>query len=307
MANTTRTTLRLAAATTAVVGLVGSGAVGALASPSRPAAGTTTPTITAKVSGGQLTLSSPRTFHAGRVLVSLTSGSSESSIEVIRLHKNYTWTDFKSDIKAFGQSYGPNGATEAGVRHLDRATTHTTQYGGYDAPANKTRRGYIVLPAAGDYIVFNDSGNLPAQPHHLKVTAPAGAQTLPKTAATITAKTDRRFGGATQLPTSGNLTFKNISTESPSTPHMLILQHVKQGTTRRQVIAYAQSNSQQPPSWALRAGTGTDLLGEGQSMTLHYSLPKGEYAVMCFMPDPQPANHGEDHAAMGMVRMIQIG
>jgi hypothetical protein len=111
-------------------------------------------------------------------------------------------------------------------------------------------------------------------------------------------QTNRRFGGATVLPASGTINVINHSTESP---HFLVLQHVKKGTTRKQVIrSFA---SQQRPSFIRAGSTSTDALGEGKSQTLKYSVPKGTYAEFCFFPDPKT---GKPHVLMGMVRIVHL-
>ena len=110
--------------------------------------------------------------------------------------------------------------------------------------------------------------------------------------------TNRRFGGPTSLPATGTISVTNHSTESP---HQLFLQHVKNGTTRKQVERGFQS--QKPPAFLLKGSTGVDVLGKGKSQTLQYSVPKGTYAEFCFFPDPKT---GIPHVFMGMVRIVHL-
>jgi hypothetical protein len=53
----------------------------------------------------------------------------------------------------------------------------------------------------------------------------------------------------------------------------------------------------------LDGSTGTDTLTTGESQTLTYSLPKGEYVELCFFPDPMT---GMPHALMGMIGIVHL-
>lgn len=295
MSRTTRTTAQVAVAGLAIAGLVSAG-TGAFAAP-RVAAASGTPTLTAKVADHQLTVKGDTTFAAGRVKLSLTADK-DSEIEVIQLASGYTWKELRADIAAFGRSFGPNGPSKSGLRHFNHALNHVTGYGGLNASFGSTSTGTLLLPAAGTYYLFNDTGNLPKQRTKLTVTAPAGSQSLPATGTKVVATTKKTFRSDDVLPHRGSLTFTNVSTESP---HFLALVHVKEGTTRKQIIDSFSSDG--PPSFFLPDSAGTDFLSTGQSQTLHYRLPKGEYAMMCFFPDPET---GMPHAMMGMVKVVHL-
>jgi hypothetical protein len=158
--------------------------------------------------------------------------------------------------------------------------------------------GTLLLTEPGTYAIFDDSGNVPRRPHWLTVGSPAGPQTLPAADGHVVAMTNRRFSGDRVLPAKGTINFTNKSTESP---HFLILMHVQEGTTRKQVINSFQSNK--PPTFILRGEFDTDALTTGQSMNIHVNLPPGEYVQMCFFPDPKT---GMPHALMGMVRVVHL-
>jgi hypothetical protein len=157
--------------------------------------------------------------------------------------------------------------------------------------------GTVVLPHAGTYYAWNDVA-VPTQPVKLTVTGPEVTRSSPHPTATVTAMTDERFGGAATLPASGTITFRNQSTTSP---HFLTLQHVKEGTTRAQVLASLSAPGE--PSFALNGDANTDAVSPGQAMTLTYTLPKGEYVEACFFPDLKT---GIPHALMGMVRIVHL-
>jgi hypothetical protein len=291
-----------AAALLAGVGAA-SGVGVAAGAPSAHTSVASTPKLKITISKKHFKVSGPKTFQAGRVALTLTALGAEREVEIGSLDKGYTFKDVRADLTAFGekQGTGPNGSTpKSALKHLNRVINHTGLYGGLDAVAGQTLRGTIVLAKPGTYYMFNDSGNLPSHPVKLTVTGPKVKRAATGSTATVTALTKRRFGGAKTLPAKGTITFKNKSSESP---HFLDLIHVKQGTTKKEVLAALLSNSSGPPSFALKGQAGTDTVGEGYSQTLTYSLPKGEYIEVCFFPDPKT---GMPHAFMGMIGIVQL-
>jgi len=292
--------VRLGVAATAVIGL-SAATVPAFAVQHSRAAQAQTIAVTGS-KAGKISVSGT-TVHAGVVKLTLRAHNDDTTVEIVRINKGYSWSKFKSDLVTFGKSQqSQSGPTKSEIAALDRAVKGTTQYGGADntkgAPLSVIR---LILPTSGTYWLYNDSNGAPSQPKKITVLAPNGnAQSLPKTAATVTATVKNRFGGAKTLPHDGWITFKN---NSNYTPHMLILQHVKEGTTRKQIVDYFNSGSQAQPPWGLPEGTSTDIIGMGRSMTVTYHLPKGEYALFCFMPDPKT---GMPHAFMGMVNVVHL-
>ena len=244
----------------------------------------------------------PRTFPAGLVHLVFEDAKSKGGgdIAVIGLSAGHTWKEFRSGLKvAFTNLFAPNGDKKKGLKALNQVLTYVTGYGGLGADTGQVREGTVLLSSPNtQYFLFDDSGNLPNRPKLLTTTAAVGAQTLPTTSATVFAQTNRRFGGATVLPHNGTLTFENHSTESP---HFLVIQQVKPGTTRKQVIAALQSNN--GPGPFLQHEQETDVVSYGHAMNVHLQVPVGSYALMCFFPDPKT---GMPHALMGMVRIVQV-
>jgi hypothetical protein len=300
MSRILRSSLGLAVVATAAVGLVGSGAGAAVSAPRPHVSLASTPKLNVTISKKNFKVSGPTTFSAGRVALSLTAVGGERLMDIVSFKNGYTFKHFRSDLAAFGASEGPMGASKSGLKHLNNAVKHLNIYGGLDNLPGSKLTGTVTLPKAGSYTIFNDGGNLPTDPKVLTVTGPAVKRAKPHSTATAKATSAKRFGGAATLPAKGTITFKNVSTNSP---HYLNLQHVKEGTTRKQVIAYLNSGSQAQPSFGLQGQANTDVLGEGQTETLTYNVPKGEYVEMCFFPDLKT---GIPHALMGMVRVVHL-
>jgi hypothetical protein len=289
---------RIGRATAAAAMATGMVAVGVAAAPAASAAGGTV--LHVAITNHGMYVDGPTTFPAGRVTLYMDAAGSDRGIEIARLHAGYSFRDFRTDIKTAGDNLdGPNGDPKKGLKALNHAIANITAFGGVYAHAGAVRHGSVLLPQAGTrYVLYDDSSFVPRRPVHLTVTAPAGAQTLPPTAATVVAREDRRWGGATTLPSHGTIKFANHADVSP---HFVVLQHVKDGTTRKQVID--SFSSQTPPDFVLPGEQDSDIVSPGHAMALHLQLPAGRYALMCFFPDPKT---GMPHAFMGMVRMVTL-
>lgn len=281
----------------AAAALLAASGAPALGTPHAKSAIVPTPTITVTASKGSFNVTGPRRFSAGRVNLKLVAVKGEQEFAIARLHKGYTLSDLKHDFATYAQSQ--QNPTPAGMKALRRVVHHTTFVGGLDSgTGHNTVSGSVVLGMASTYYLFDDQQGPGAGPIiTLHVTAKAGSRTAPAVSAVQRAITAKRFRGTTHLPANGTIEFKNDSTNSP---HFMFLQHVKKGTTRKQVIKSFKSNG---PGPELPGAAGTDVVFMGHAMTLSYNLPPGDYAEMCFFPDLKT---GMPHAFMGMVRIVHL-
>ena len=290
----------VAAATLITGTLLASSAPAAVGTPHLKADVASTPALSVTMSSKPTVfkVTGPRTLPAGQVDLTLVAGTGEQEFAVMRLHNGYTMAELRKDFATFGKS--ERNPTPAGLAALRHVVHNTTFYGGIDSGVgHKTVSASVTLPKAGTYYVINDN-NGPgggAAPVKLNVTAPVAAQPAPTVAVVQTATTAKRFTGPVNLPASGTVEFRNASTSSP---HFMFLQHVKTGTTRKQVINAFKSNGGGPE---LPGAVGTDVVFMGLSMTLTYTLPAGDYAELCFFPDLKT---GMPHAFMGMVRIVHL-
>jgi hypothetical protein len=295
MSGRKRNLIRGAAAGATALTLVATGLAAApFASAAHP--GTT---LRVAITDHGLYLDGPTTFPAGRVTLYVDAAGGDRGAAVGKLAPGYSFHDLRRDIRILGENlFGPGGDKDKGLKAENRFINHTTAKGGLYAPEGKVRHGTLLLDEPGTYYLFDDSGNIPKRKVALTVTSPSGPQELKSTQGKVKATTNRRFKGDDVLPAHGGITFKNKSTESP---HFMSFQHVKDGTTRKDVINSFSSNSQ--PDFVLKGNQDSDILSSGESMTLRLNLPPGRYALMCFFPDPKT---GQPHAFMGMVRMLKL-
>jgi hypothetical protein len=242
----------------------------------------------------------PTTFPAGRVHLSIDASGKGRCAAIGLLHSGYSFQDLRDDIRTLGENlFGPNGSKKKGLKAEAHFIANTTAVGGLCADDGQARHGTVMVKqVGGNYVLFDDSGNIPKRPTFLTVTSPSGPQQLAPVEGRVIAKTNRRFDGKRVLPADGDIRFVNQSTESP---HFVEFQHVKNGTTRKDVINGLQSDGR--PDFVLEGTQDVDLLSSNQRMNVHLHLPPGAYAVMCFFPDPKT---GDPHAFMGMVRMVHL-
>jgi hypothetical protein len=118
---------------------------------------------------------------------------------------------------------------------------------------------------------------------------------------TVRATSADQFLTPRDWPHQGTYTFKNVS----DSLHFLTMQPVKPGTTDAQIQAYFDSSPTGPPSFLLngRPTAGNDVVTPGESLQLSYNLPRGTYALLCFVADDVT---GMPHAMMGMHKVVVL-
>jgi hypothetical protein len=201
------------------------------------------------------------------------------------------------DIEAFNADYetAQSDAGRQGKEAFERLMDGTTFLGGIELGA----AGSIKLPRPGTYTVMalnTVSGTKSA-------TFEAGPRTQatrgrPPTQATIRAVDGAPWGGPASLPHEGSL----LLTNSGSDLHNLVLQRVQEGTTAAEYSGWLYSNEAEP-NFDLRGRIETGRLSPGRRMVVHYRLPRGQYAVMCFETNPRS---GMAHVFQKEVRMIHL-
>ena len=257
------------------------GASGAPATSARAA----TPHLTALLTKKTIRVQGADDLRAGRAHLEVRG---RGTVEFATFKAGYDVADFAADVNKFG--------AKNDVKALKRALKNTTIIGGLAGGGT----GTIVFPKPGAYtpISLGERGLVTGKT--LVVDGPKRSSKTPSTDGSLIAKNGPSWGGASQLPMKGRFQFKNKADQ----PHFVILQQVTEGTTTDQVLSYLQSGEEAPPPWGLQAGMETGTLSPGRSMTVDYDLPAGQYAVLCFFPDPKMG--GMPHALMGMIEMIHL-
>jgi len=260
--------------------------VGANASPADVSSKAAMPHITAKVTKQGIVVRGTAGLRAGRVHLTV---KGPGTVEFVSFDPGYTADEFVSDVNKC--------AAKCNVKALRRALANATIFGGL---SNGT--GTIVLPKAGSYTPFTigERGAVVGTP--FRVGGPPRTSDVPRVDGKIIAKKGLSWGGSSTLPAEGRFLFKNK--RDAGVPHFVQLQQVVEGTTADAVIDALLAGENGPPPPFLEAGLFTGTLSPGHGMTVDYDLPPGDYAVMCFFPDPKMK--GMPHAYMGMVEIIHL-
>lgn len=258
---------------------------GVSASPAGASVTPGVPVVTAHVSGGRIVLSSGNTLHAGRITFRVVTGKGLHVLQILRLHRGYTLTQAFSDV---------NKAFSGDVAAIKRVDTRITWRGGAQARPNQPNWFTVTLGAGTFYFIDQNSNAVrkvtvvgeprtrPGIVHQSKITAYSyGFESTPET-----------------IPATGTTYFFNQSDQ----PHFLVMQHVKAGTTARQV-RHAFNSPGSQPNWVLKGSRQTGVVSPYFGEMLHYSLPRGEYLIVCFWPDDET---GMPHAFMGMWKLIHL-
>lgn len=261
--------------------------IGADASPAATTSRAAMPQITAMVTKRTIVVKGADGLRAGRVKMSV---KGRGTVEFARFKKGYDVADFTADVNRFG--------AKNDVKALRRAIANTTIIGGFGAGGS----GTIVFPRAGAYTPFSVGERGVVTGKTVVVRGPRRTSSVPRTDGRIIAKNGPSWGGSSHLPAKGRFLFKNRF--NTGVPHFVLLQQVQEGTTVDQVMEYFQSGDEGPPPWALPSFLDTGSISPGRSMTVNYDLPAGQYAVLCFFPDPKMG--GMPHALMGMIKMIHL-
>jgi hypothetical protein len=266
------------AASLSAVVLVGGSAAGA-------SARVGIPTVVVRMNGDHIRLPEGNTLHAGRIQFKVVGVDRGHFLQIARFHAGYSLADAGQDFgKAFGQ-----GDLDA-IRRLDEKVTWR---GG--APGKPDKPGWFVVTLrAGHFTFFDQQGN-----GFTQVTVNGTAPARPRVAhtGTITAFSYGFESAPETIPAAGTVFFKNQADQ----PHFLEIQHVKEGTTRRQVMHGLHSNGR--PSWLLPGNAGAGVISPYFGQMLTYDLPPGQYLIACFWP---AIDTGMPHAFMGMFKLIHL-
>ena len=273
----------LAAAGLGALALLGPQAGAADAGTRAPSA-TTVPTVVAHM-GSQIRLSDT-TVHAGRILFKAVTNDRTHELQIARLRPGYTVEQANADgNKAFAGDVQAIARLDDGVSFRGGVLTHP-QHPGW----------FSTVLKAGHYVVLDQNGpgltmlTVTGQ-HPRRVPAPHQG--------TITAYSYGFGTSAGALPADGWIRIYNQADQ----PHFVEISRVKAGTTAQMVRKSFASESQQRPSFSLRAHAGAAVISPGVSEVVRVHLPAGRYLIMCFWPDRFT---GMPHALMGMWKLVTL-
>lgn len=245
------------------------------------------PTVVARMTSKHIRLSVGDHMRAGRVMFKVvTRDDRNHELQLMRLHRGYTVREAQAD---FSKAFRGN------VAAVNRIDANITFLGG--APAKVGKPGWFSVKLhANRYMVVDQQGSGMTA---LTVRGTAPDRPTVHYDSRITALSYGFDPSLKTMPASGWTLVGNHSDQ----PHFVVMNRIKQGTTRKQVRAYFKSGSHKEPSWALHSSTSTAVVSPYRTETFHYDLPAGKYLLMCFWPDDET---GMPHVYMGMWHFVTL-
>jgi hypothetical protein len=262
--------------------------VASTADAAQPVARAAAPIIKAKVTDKAIRLSTS-SIRAGLVTFKAVDKKAKGSavLQVFRLHPGYTLQDLSAD---FGPAF--SGDTAA----IDRLDDNVDWLAGAEARANKPGWFQERL-TKGSYVLIDQNQQAPI----FSVLTVKGTVVPRQRIATQGTISTFTYGFRTDgtIRANGWVMTRNRADQ----PHFIVLQHVKAGTTRHQVVKFFKTGGQGRPTWARRGSTSLGVISPNRRAAWHLDLPPGRYALFCFWPD---RFSGMPHVAMGMIDMVNL-
>lgn len=284
-----------AAAATMAVALTGTAATSTASSLAA------TPKVHITITNKTVTVDGPSNLTSGPITFRLTAVKQPHAFEIVGYKGSYNYKKMRRDLQIALSHTGANGFDKKGRKAYGRVLRNTILYGGLSAIPGHDTRGALRLPKAGTYLLFDDTELLsPQHPRTLVVAEAEVKRAAPTADGAVTAKDGNKFAGPKTFPHKGTLRFRNGATDGP---HVVVLQHVKEGTTRQDVLDYLQSGVTDPAPYLLNGTLLANILSPHRTEWVRYRLPKGDYVAMDLFPDPAT---GIPHALEGMVRIIHL-
>jgi plastocyanin len=237
--------------------------------------------------------SGPDTIPAGQTAISLTStGQEPHHLSLLKLEEGKTIEDLIQAMSA--------------MQPTDALPSWAVEYGGPNAVAGPvTARATFNLPE-GDYAALCFVPSPDGVPHFAKgmispltVTAATGAQAVAPEADVTVDMVDFAFAPSSPI-TAGEHTIRVVV--AGTQPHELLVVKLDPGKTAQDFAAAFEAGAPPgpPPGLPLGGVSGMDV---GQEGTFSTDFEPGNYAFICFMPDPAS---GELHYDLGMTSEFSV-
>jgi hypothetical protein len=257
---------------------------------SKAGATTLTVTITSTRSGPHLSVDRLR---PGKTLFKVMPGHTHGTIQVLRLKPGYSLRHATSDFaKAFGQT-----TDVKAVRRIDR---NVVFYGGMGVPAADAKPNWwgVDLDKADRYYAVNLDKNT-LTPFTVRGTHQR--RSLPAATGWLNMATSSTGANVFRAPKSDPHRGWMRTTNNAAEPHFVVLDRVKESTTKADVLAALSSPN--PPAFDLGTKADTNVISPGHSFVWHYGTHRGKYLAMCFWPSKVD---GTPHAFMGMFKLFHL-
>jgi hypothetical protein len=253
----------------------------------RPAA-PVTQTITVTMTAKGMSITGPTRWRPGAVRIAAVGRGAERELTLLRFRPGYSYSRFLADGARSA------GGSSAAAAALHRVFAETEFLGGADVFPGEPA-AFTVTLARGTYYLGEMKGR-PAFRRIVVAGAPLGQ--AEKATVVVTAYDFGFHASRRDLPAHGTIAIRNTGKQV----HRLVFEPVRPGTTRAEIGAWLRKVGGRPygpPPPFARQGPqlGTAMISPGEEVELTYSLPPGEYALLCFQPDSRT---GTPQALEGM-------
>jgi plastocyanin len=225
-----------------------------------------------------------------RVTVNNT-GQEEHQAQIVRMNEGNTFEDLTAALQGpdptaafalFTFSGGPTGV----VPGASVATTVDLQPGTH---------AFLCFVESADGVPHLAKGMV----GQIEVTGTSAGGDLPSGDAEVTLQDFAFVGLSTTTPGEHTVAVTNSGPQ----PHEATLVKLNEGTTVEQIVGFftATTPPSGPPPWSSAGGIAA--IAADTSATVEINVEAGEYAFICFVPDPAS---GRPHAALGMVGGLTV-
>jgi len=241
---------------------------------------------------GHVTL--PATLRPGLRQIKVTA-TKRREAAFIHLKAGYTLDELVADLNASFTSEQPD------LPALNRFYDQTVIPGGIVARPDHPGVGRLTF-AKGKYYAFYPTFPIATDDFTpFMVTGDPTGATAPVTPKIVAEHDDFWRRTPASIPSSGWLKFSNIA----ESPHFIELAKLAPGKTYadfKQWVRDIKAGKDVPPPFG-RFALDEGVVSPGHAYSFKYDIPKGDYVVLCFMPDRKT---GMPHAFMGMHRPLTV-
>ncbi|MGP1675091.1 MAG: hypothetical protein ACTS8Z_07755 [Candidatus Limnocylindrales bacterium] len=244
------------------------------------------------ITGKEFAFEAPASIPAGPTKVTLTNaGKEEHQAQIAKIADGKTFADLIAALQ------GPDESAALALVSLNGGPTGVIPGASGSTTVDLTPGQYAFLcfVASSDGVPHLAKGMVAP----MEVTAPASTAEVPTGDTAITLQ-DFAFVGLDTLSTGAHTV--TVTNDGPQ-PHEATIVKLSDGVTAQQLLtAFVSGEAPAGPPPFTSAG-GIAGIAAGSTATVDVDLPAGEYAFVCFVPDPAT---GKAHAELGMVGALTV-
>lgn len=245
-----------------------------------------------EIKGTEYAFQAPPSISAGPTRITLSNaGKEEHQAQIAGINAGSTFEDLTAALQGPDESAalalvtlagGPTGVQPG----ESRATTSSLKAGEYV---------FLCFIQGADGIPHLAKGMIAP----IKVTEPASTGTMPTGDASLTLQ-DFAFAGLETLSVGPHQV--SVTNKGPQ-PHEATIVKLADGVEAADLAAMFTSTEAPtgPPPFTTAGGVAG--IAPGETISMDVDLPAGNYAYLCFVPDPAS---GAPHAALGMIGALTI-